>query len=60
MLGVKEAKEVIKQLQEQQFICSDDLIATNNYVIVKKTGCVTTDKVGNAVREIKKIGGKEE
>lgn len=60
MLGIKEAKEVIKQLSEEQFLCNDDLIATKNYVIVKKTGCVTTDKIGNAVRKIKQTGGKEE
>lgn len=55
MLGIKEAQEVIKQLQTQQFLCGDDVISTNGYVIVKKTAGVTTDKVLEAVRKIKQL-----
>lgn len=53
MLGINEAKEVIKQLQTEQFLCDDDVISTKGYVIVKKIEGVTTDKVWDAVRKIK-------
>lgn len=55
MLGIKEAKEVIDQLQHQQFLCSDDTISTNNYVIVKKDGAgkITTNKVLEAIAKMR-------
>lgn len=53
MLDVNDAREVIKQLSEEQFLCNDDLIATKGYVIVKKTGGVTTDKVWKVIRKMK-------
>lgn len=54
MLGIKEAKEVINQLQTEQFLCSDDVISTKGYVIVKKTNGVTMDNICEAVRKIKR------
>lgn len=53
VLGVAEAKEVIQQLEQEQFLCNDNLIATSGYVIVKKGVKITTDKINNAVKEIK-------
>ncbi len=53
MLDVNNAKEVIKQLSEEKFLCNDDLISTKGYVIVKKTVGVTTDKVWESVRRMK-------
>lgn len=53
MLGVSDAKEVINQLSTQQFLCNDDMIVTNNYIIVKKSSKVTSGKVGKAIREMK-------
>lgn len=55
MLGIREAKELIEQLQTEQFLCSDDVISTKGYVIVKKSIYVTTDKVMDAVRKIKQL-----
>lgn len=54
MLDVNDAREVIKQLSKEQFLCNDDVISTKGYVIVKKTNVVTTDNVWKAVMAIKK------
>lgn len=53
MLGVAEAREVIRQLEQEQFLCNDNLITTSGYVIVKKTVGITTDTINNAIKEIK-------
>lgn len=57
MLGIKEARDVIKQLQTQKFLCSDNTISTNNYVIVKKDslGKITTEKIQEAIVEMIKL-----
>lgn len=36
MMDIKDAKQVIKELQTQQFICSDTEMRTQNYIIIKK------------------------
>lgn len=58
MLSSKDAMECISQLSRETFLCGDDVIATNNFVIVKKSGNITTDSIIDAVKEIKK-GGKK-
>ena len=50
MLGVNDAKKVIEQLQTERFLCNKDVIATSDFVIVKKSRKVTTDKVIEAVK----------
>lgn len=52
MLDVNNAREVINQLNTEQFLCNDNLISTNNYIIVKKTCYVTTDKINEAISKI--------
>lgn len=37
MLGIVDAKEVINQLEQEHFLCNDNLITTSGYVIVKKS-----------------------
>lgn len=54
MLDINDAADVIYQLKTKPFLCSDDLISTNNYIIVKKTGNITTDSIMSAIQEIKK------
>lgn len=54
MLGQKEAVEVIRQLSEEAFLCNDDTISTNDYVIVKKSKEIPDDKLMKAINEIKK------
>ena len=43
-MDIKDAKQVIKELQTQQFICSDTEMRTQNYIITRK--------------EVKKYGDK--
>lgn len=45
MLDVKNATEVIKELSESPFLCSDKMMVTNNYIIIKKTAEITTDSI---------------
>ena len=45
MMDIKDAKQVIKELQTQQFICSDTEMRTQNYIITRK--------------EVKKYGDKK-
>lgn len=52
MLGESNAREVINQLSKEQFLCNDNLISTNGYIIVKKTAYVTTDKINEAIHKI--------
>lgn len=50
MLGADDAKKVIEQLQTETFLCTRNTISTNNFVIVKKSRKITTDKVIAAVK----------
>lgn len=58
MLGSKDAMDCISQLSKETFLCSNDVIATMNFIIVKKTGNITTDSIIDAVNKIKQ-GGKK-
>lgn len=60
MLDVTNAKEVISQLSTETFLCNENLISTNDYIIVKKTSNVTTDKVNEAIRKIIEEAKKNE
>lgn len=55
MLGANDAKKVIEQLQTERFMCTKDIIATSDFVIVKKSRKITTDKV---IEAVKLMGGK--
>lgn len=55
MLDAKNAREVIDQLQSETFLCNDDAIVTNNYIIIKKSSGLSTD---NVLRYVKKIRSK--
>lgn len=50
MLGANDAKKVIEQLQTERFMCTRNTISTSDYVIVKKSRKITTDKVIAAVK----------
>ena len=54
MIGCKEAREVIKQLQEETFLCNEDMLITKGYIIIKKSGNITTNNVIQMVQGIKK------
>lgn len=60
MLEINDAADVIYQLKTKPFLCSDDLISTNDYIILKKTGNITTDSIMRAIRKIKKEGKRHE
>ena len=50
MLGANDAKKVIEQLQTERFMCTKNTISTSDFVIVKKSGKITTDKVISVVK----------
>lgn len=54
MIGCKEAREVIKQLQEATFLCNEDMLITNGYIIIKKSGNITTNNVIQMIQGIKR------
>lgn len=54
MLGCKEAAEVINQLRKETFLCNEDMLITNGYIIIKKSGDITTNNIIQMVQGIKK------
>lgn len=54
MIGCKEAAEVIRQLQKETFLCNEDMLITNGYIIIKKSGNITTNNIIQMVQRIKK------
>lgn len=54
MLDIDSAAEIIYQLKTKPFLCSDDLISTDDYIIVKETGDITTDSIMSAIQKILK------
>ena len=53
MLDCNDAKDVINQLQTETFLCSENMIVTNNYMVIKKSDKITSDKVQAALKEMK-------
>lgn len=53
MLDCNDAKDVINQLQTETFLCGENMIVTNNYIVIKKSNKITSDKVRAALKEMK-------
>lgn len=53
MLDINDAQRAIRQFQTQPFICSDEIMSTNDYIIVKKCNGVTTDSVQSVISKMK-------
>ena len=53
MLDCNDAKDVINQLQTETFLCGENMIVTNNYIVIKKSNKITSDKVRAVLKEMK-------
>lgn len=45
MLSITDAKKLIKQLQEEPILCSDKYMETEDFIVIKKSGSVSSTEV---------------